>query len=191
MIKKVNILQQNVNSIEGMFFSQFHKVNVDLVTLNTRANHQRKDLRVIENQQMVLMEQMSELVQRMLKLEEAYTKKDKCIHMLEVTIEHCKVTVDMYADIIETLQTKVCCYNEYVTKTTSGSGVRKESLELEYVSESSKEEFRTPPPDLMMVIDGHTLRGMFPVTINLTMMSNNMCRRYSYVLLCSNEGYLI
>jgi len=60
---------------------------------------------------------------------------------------------------------KVCCCNNDVVKTASGSGAREE-LELEYVSESSEEEFRTPPPDLMtMVIEGHTPQGMFPVTI--------------------------
>jgi len=45
------------------------------------------------------------------------------------------------------------------------------------VSESSEEEeeFRTPPPDLMtMVIEGCTPRGMFPVTISLMMMTDNM-----------------
>jgi len=89
-------MQRNINSSEGLFFAQFHKVNVDLVSMNARANQQRKDIGVIKNQQMVLMEQMSELVKKMRKLEETCVKEDECIHALEVTVEHCKVTVDRY-----------------------------------------------------------------------------------------------
>ena len=47
-------------------------------------------------------------------------------------------------------------------------------MELEYTSED-EEEFRTPPPDLMMlVIKGHTLQGMFPFTIGLMMVTDNI-----------------
>ena len=63
---------------------------------------------------------------------------------------------------------KVCwCNNDIVAL---GSGAIEVSLELEYTSEDGEEEeeFRTLPPDLMtLVIEGHTLQGMFPVTINL------------------------
>ena len=54
---------------------------------------------------------------------------------------------------------------------------------MEYASEDGEgeeeeEEFRTPPPDLMtLVIKGHTPQGMFPVTINLTMMTDNIIVR--------------
>ena len=49
------------------------------------------------------------------------------------------------------------------------------SLELEYASEDEEEEFRTLPPDLMMlVIKGHTPQGIFPVIINLTMITDNI-----------------
>ena len=48
-------------------------------------------------------------------------------------------------------------------------------MELEYTSEDEEEEFRTPPPDLMMlVIKGRTLRGMFPFTIGLMMVTDNI-----------------
>ena len=70
---------------------------------------------------------------------------------------------------------KVCQCNDDVV--ALGSGVIEELLELEYALEDGEEEedFRTPPPDLMMlVIEGHTLQGMFPVTINLMMMTDNM-----------------
>ena len=56
-----------------------------------------------------------------------------------------------------------------------GSGRREVSSELEYTSEDEEEEFRMPPPDLMMlVIEGRTPQGMFPFTINLTMVTDNM-----------------
>ena len=48
-------------------------------------------------------------------------------------------------------------------------------MELEYTSEDEEEEFRTPPPDLMtLVIKGHTPWGMFPFTIDLTMVTDNI-----------------
>ena len=52
---------------------------------------------------------------------------------------------------------------------------REVSSELEYVSEDEEEEFRTLPPDLMMlVIEGHIPQGMFPFTIDLMMVTDNM-----------------
>ena len=48
-------------------------------------------------------------------------------------------------------------------------------MELEYASKDKEEEFRMPPPDLMtLVIEGHTPRGMFPFTINLMMVTDNI-----------------
>ena len=49
------------------------------------------------------------------------------------------------------------------------------SLELEYASEDEEKEFRTLPPDLMtLVIKGHTPQGMFPFTISLMMVTDNI-----------------
>ena len=57
----------------------------------------------------------------------------------------------------------------------SGGRGGEASSELEYASEDKEEEFRTPPPDLMMlVIEGHTPQGMFPVTINLMRVTDNI-----------------
>ena len=43
------------------------------------------------------------------------------------------------------------------------------------MSEDEEEEFRTPPPDLMtLVIKGCTPRGMFPFTIDLLMVTDNI-----------------
>ena len=60
--------------------------------------------------------------------------------------------------------------------------------------EEEDEEFRTPPPDLMtLVIEGRTPQGMFPVTIYLTMMTDNIvvqggANREGRVGIFSNEG---
>ena len=57
----------------------------------------------------------------------------------------------------------------------SGSGAIKVLSELEYASEDEEEEFRTPPPDLMtLVIKGCTPWGMFPSTINLMRVADNI-----------------
>ena len=67
---------------------------------------------------------------------------------------------------------KVCQCNDDII--TSGSGFV-EDLELEYASEDEEEEFRTPPPDLMtLVIKGRTPQGMFPFTIDLIMVADNI-----------------
>ena len=48
-------------------------------------------------------------------------------------------------------------------------------MELEYASKDEEEEFRMPPPDLMtLVIEGHTPQGMFPFTIDLMMVTDNI-----------------
>ena len=72
---------------------------------------------------------------------------------------------------------KVCRCNDDVV-VASGSRTREVSSELEYASEDEEEEFRMPPPDLMtLVIEGCTLRGMFPFTINLMMVTDNIIDR--------------
>ena len=73
--------------------------------------------------------------------------------------------MDRYAEITKTLQIKICHCNENVVRITSKRELRGKLSELEYASNTSK-EFLIPPSDLMMVIEGHTPRGMFPVTIN-------------------------
>ena len=68
---------------------------------------------------------------------------------------------------------KACqCNNDIIT---SGSGGREVSSELEYASEDEEEEFRTLLPDLMtLVIEGCTPQGMFPFTIDLMMVTDNI-----------------
>ena len=113
------------------------------------------------------MEQMSEFMERLKRLEESCAVKDEQIRILEGKVEEGEQTLSRCVDALELLSVKVCrCNNDVIA---SGSGAIEESSELEYASEEEEEEFRTPPPDLMMlVIDGRTPRGMFPVTIQLT-----------------------
>ena len=48
-------------------------------------------------------------------------------------------------------------------------------MELEYTSEDEEEEFQMLPPDLiMLVIEGCTPRDMFPFTIDLMMVTDNI-----------------
>ena len=77
-------------------------------------------------------------------------------------------------DALELLSVKVCWCNDDVV-VASGSRRREVSSELEYASEDEEEEFRTLPPDLMtLVIEGHTPQGMFPFTIKLTIVTDNI-----------------
>ena len=75
--------------------------------------------------------------------------------------------------MLELLSVKVCRCNDNVV--ALGSRGREVSSELEYASEDEEEEFRTLPPDLMtLVIEGCTPWGMFPFTINLLMVTDNI-----------------
>ena len=117
-------MQWNVNSSKGQFFAQFNKVDLDLVALNPRANHQRKDIIVAENQQTVFAEQITELFKEVRELKEMCARKNEHIHMLGATMEWLEVTVDSYANTIKTLQTRVYCYNRNVVRITSGRELR-------------------------------------------------------------------
>jgi len=115
-----------------------------------------------------MMEQMSEFMERLKRLEESCAAKDRQIRILEGKIKEGEQTLSRCIDALELLSVKVCRCNDDVV--ASGSGAIKESSELEYASEDGEgeeEEFRTPPPDLMsLVIEGRTPQGMFPVTLN-------------------------
>ena len=117
-------MQWNVNSSKGQFFAQFNKVDLDLVALNTRANHQRKDIIMVENQQTVFAEQITELLKEVRELKEMCARKDEHIHMLEATMELLEVTVDSYANTIKTSQTRVYCCNRNVVRITSERELR-------------------------------------------------------------------
>jgi len=122
----------------------------------------------VEGTQTAMMEQMSEFMERLKRLEESCAAKDDRIRVLEGKVEEGEQTLSRCVDALELLSVKVCrCNNDVVI---SRSGAIEESSDLEYASEDGEreeEEFRTPPPDLMtLVIEGHTPQGMFPFTIH-------------------------
>jgi len=173
------------NSLESTFRDQAAgayatalRVDEDLSALNQRCDRSRRSIDAVEGTQTAMMEQMSEFMERLKRLEESCAAKDERICVLEGKVEEGEQTLSRCVDALELLSVKVCWCNDDVV--ALGSGVIEELSELEYASEDGEgeeeeEEFRTPPPDLMtLVIKGHTPQGMFPVTINLTMMADNI-----------------
>jgi len=168
-----DILKAKHNSLESAFREQAARayatalrVDKDLSALNQRCDRLRRSIDAVEGTQTAMMEQMSEFMERLKRLEESCAAKDEQIHILEGKIEEGEQTLGQCIDALELLLVKVCQCNDDVV--ASGDGVIEESSELEYASEDGEgeEEFRTPPPDLMMlVIEGRTPQGMFPVTL--------------------------
>ena len=124
----------------------------------------------MEGTQMAMMEQMSEFMERLKRLEESCAAKDEQIRVLEGKVKEGEQTLSRCVNALKLPSVKVCQCNDDVV--ASGSGAIEESSELEYASEDGEgeeeeEEFRMPPPDLMtLVIEGRIPQGMFPVTIN-------------------------
>ena len=128
---------------------------------------------MVEGTQTAMMDQMSEFLECLKRLEESCAAKDERICVLEGKVEEGEQILSQVVDALELLLVKVCRCNDDVV--TSGSGGREVSSELEYASEDEEEEFRTLPPDLMtLVIEGCTPQGMFPFTISLTMVTDNI-----------------
>ena len=117
---------------------------------------------------------MLEFLERLKRLEESCTVKDERIWILEGKVKEGEQTLSRVVDALELLSVKACCCNDDVV-VALGSGRREVSSELEYTSEDEEEEFRIPPLDLMtLVIEGHTPQGMFPFTIDLMMVTDNI-----------------
>ena len=129
---------------------------------------------MVEGTQTAMMNQMSEFLEHLKRLEESCTTKDERICVLEGKVKEGEQTLSRVVNALKLLSVKVCrCNNDVVI--VSGSGRREVSSELEYASEDEEEEFRMPLPDLMMlVIKGRTPRGIFPFTISLMMVIDNI-----------------
>ena len=169
------------NSLESAFRDQAARayvtalrVDEDLSTLNQRCDHSWRSIDAVEGTQLAMMDQMSEFMECLKRLEESCAAKDERICILEGKVEEGEQTLSQVANALKLLLVKVCRCNDNVV--ASESGAIKVSLELEYTSEDGEEEeFRTLPPDLMtLVIEGRTPQGMFPVTINLMIMTDNI-----------------
>ena len=120
---------------------------------------------------MAMMDQMSEFLEHLKRLEESCAAKDERIRILEGKVEEGEQMLSQAVDALELLPAKVCQCNNGVVALGSGEV----SLELECTSEDEEEEFRTPPPDLMtLVIEGCTPWGMFPFTIDLMIVTDNI-----------------
>ena len=68
-------------------------INKDLSALNQRCDHSRRSIDIVEGTQMAMMEQMSEFLERLKRLEESCTAKDERIHVLEGEVEEGEQTL--------------------------------------------------------------------------------------------------
>ena len=146
-----DILEARHNSLESTFKEQVASayttdlwINKDLSTLNQRCDHSRRSIDTVEGTQTAMMDQMSEFLECLKRLEESCAAKDERIHILEGKVEEGEQTLSRVVDVLKLLLVKVCqCNNDVVA---SGSGTREILSELEYASEEEEEEFRMPPP---------------------------------------------
>ena len=176
-----DILEARHNSLKSAFKEQVTLayatdlwINEDLSTLNQRYDCSKRSIDTAEGTQTALMDQMSEFLECLRRLEESCAAKDERICVLEGKVEEGEQMLSQVVDVLELLSVKVCWCNDDVV-IALGSGRREVSLELEYASEDEEEEFRMPPPDLMtLVIEGCILWGMFPFTISLMMVTDNI-----------------
>ena len=103
------------------------------------------------------MEQVSALVCRVDQLETQSGEQQHHIQELEQKVEEGEETLLKCAKALKMMLARACQCNEGMV--ASGSGIREEYLELEYALEN--EEFRMPPPDLMMlVLEGERYQGI-------------------------------
>ena len=176
-----DILKTRHNSLESAFKEQVTSayatnlcIDKDLSALNQRCDRSRRSIDAMEGTQSAMMDQMSEFLERLKRLEESCAAKDERIRVFEGKVKEGEQILSRVVDTLKLLLVRACRCNDDIIA-ASESRRREISSELEYVSEDEEEEFRTPPPDLMMlVIEGHTPQGMFPFTISLTMVTDNI-----------------
>ena len=69
------------------------QINKDLSTLNQRCNHSWRSIDAVEGTQTAMMDQMSEFLERLKRLEESCATKDECICVLESKVEEGEQTL--------------------------------------------------------------------------------------------------
>ena len=69
------------------------QIDEDLSTLNQRCNCSRRSIDAVEGTQTAMMDQMSEFLECLKKLEESCTAKDERIHILEGKVEEGEQTL--------------------------------------------------------------------------------------------------
>ena len=104
------------------------------------------------------MEQVAALVYRVDQLEAHCGEQGHRIQEPEWKVEEGEETLLKCTEALKMMSVRACQCNDGAV--ASGSGIREESLELEYASED--EEFRMLPPDLMtLVLEGERYQGIF------------------------------
>ena len=110
-----DILEVRHNSLESAFKEQVTSVyttdlwiDKDLSTLNQRYDHSRRSIDAVEGTQTALMDQMSEFLECLKRLEESCAAKDERIRVLEGKVKEGEQTLSQVVDALELLLVKVC-----------------------------------------------------------------------------------
>ena len=136
----------------------FFWIDKDLGALDQHCDCNCWSIDAVESTQNGILEQVATLVCRVDKLE-AHSR-EQCLHIQEVKqkVEEGEETLLKCIKALKMMSARACHCNEGAV--ASGSGIREESLELEYASED--EEFRMLSPDLMtLVLEGERYQGIF------------------------------
>ena len=83
-------------------------IDKDLSTLNQRCNHLRRSIDAVEGTQTAMMDQMSEFLEHLKRLEESCAAKDERIYILEGKVKEGEQILSQVVDTLELLLVKVC-----------------------------------------------------------------------------------
>ena len=110
-----DILKIRHNSLESTFKEQVTsayttnlQINEDLSALNQRCDRLRRSIDTVEGTQLAMMDQMSEFLEHLKRLEESCAAKDERICVLEGKVEEGEQTLSRVVDVLELLSVKVC-----------------------------------------------------------------------------------
>ena len=110
-----DLLEARHNSLKSAFKEQAAgayttdlRIDEDLSALNQRCDHLRRSIDAVEGTQTAMMDQMSEFLKCLKRLEESCTAKDERIHVLEGKVEEGEWTLSRAVDMLELLSIRVC-----------------------------------------------------------------------------------
>ena len=110
-----DLLKVRHNSLESMFKEQAAgvyatdlQIDEDLSVLNQRCDCLRRSIDAVEGTQTAMMDQMSEFLERLKRLEESCAAKDERICVLEGKVEEGEQTLSQVVDVLKLLSVKVC-----------------------------------------------------------------------------------
>ena len=84
------------------------RIDEDLSALNQRCDRSRRSIDTVEGTQMAMMDQMSEFLEHLKRLEESCAAKDERICVLEGKVKEGEQTLSWVVDALELLSAKVC-----------------------------------------------------------------------------------